>query len=456
MVAVGYGMAAHRYKLFPYGLIVNATSSFVAWRALEEDTLMNGVLLEEGDAPPKPTVRTLSPAAGQEAILVTGGPYQFMERCPTFGCLAWVIDRAGNVLHSWEVDYDRIVEGMSAFSGRVNPRNVYPVGMILEPDGSLYVTFHGRNIFPYQVGLARVAPDGSLDWVRYDFSHHWPHAGRDGRIFAPSMRLVEDLKQFAGTPIVTRCKTDVYDEGIRVYDGSGAVLKDYWISEIIARSDYPGLFYGVRDGCDPFHVNAVDVLTEAVAPHIPGATAGDLLVSIREPSAVALLDRDSGDIKRLVVGRTAAQHSTYFLPDGRVIAFDNQGGDRTKGGSRVVILDLVADTVKTVFPRTDTDPALLPFYADQRGHVDLSSDGRRALVATGDDSRILELDLASGAPLWSMEKTLSIRRFLDEHGVGAPHENAHFVAYGAYYVENPDFLKATAPEATQAGRAVPR
>ena len=56
-------------------------------------------------------------------------------------------------------------------------------------------------------------------------------------------------------------------------------------------------------------------------------------------------------MKYLVAGRTAAQHSPQFLPDGSVLVFDNMGGSRALGGSRVVRLDLVKGTARTIFPR---------------------------------------------------------------------------------------------------------
>ena len=56
------------------------------------------------------------------------------------------------------------------------------------------------------------------------------------------------------------------------------------------------------------------------------------------------------------------------------------GGERSRGGTRVVRLDLVKGTVETVFPRGNAED-LLPVESKVAGQIDVSSDGRRALVS---------------------------------------------------------------------------
>jgi hypothetical protein len=195
----------------------------------------------------------------------------------------------------------------------------------------------------------------------------------------------------------------------------------------------------VRDGCDPTHLNSIALLPRAMAGAIPGAAAGDLLVSLREANAVALLDAESGAVKYLVAGRTAAQHSPQFLPDGSVLAFDNLGGERSRGGSRVVRLDLVTGTSQTVFPRGESE--LLPVRSSTAGHLNVAENGERALVSITHQGRIVEIDVATGTPLWVYENTHELGAFLKANGIDAKTTRGRFATYGAYYVRNLDFLK---------------
>ncbi|MBL0000856.1 MAG: hypothetical protein IPO97_07465 [Sphingomonadales bacterium] len=108
-MAFTYGVATMMYQLFPYGIIMNAKAALSCTEGyIEEDDLFAGVMALDPKAPAKPVIATLDPDVGTEHLLVTGGPYEFMQRCPKFGCMAWVIDRKGKVLHSWEVDTDAL------------------------------------------------------------------------------------------------------------------------------------------------------------------------------------------------------------------------------------------------------------------------------------------------------------------------------------------------------------
>jgi hypothetical protein len=202
------------------------------------------------------------------------------------------------------------------------------------------------------------------------------------------------------------------------------------ITDMLIRNGYPGMIYSVRDDCDPIHLNSVDLVTPEIASHIPGASAGDLLVSLREQSAIMLFDPVSAKIKRIVAGRTAAQHSAKFLPDGTVLAFDNQGGSRSLGGSRIVRLNLVDGSAQTVFP-TKASRSVLPFFSVDGGTVVPSPDGRRAMISSKKESRDIEIDLATGRPLWSMTHVFDVGQLIKARGEPV---GGYFAAYGSYYL----------------------
>ena len=116
---------------------------------------------------------------------------------------------------------------------------------------------------------------------------------------------------------------------------------------------------------------------------------------------IAAIDGATHGIKWAVIGRTVRQHSPRVTPDGSILVFDNLGGDRETGGSRIVRLTYGEDTVETVFPGPDT-PEDINFWTRQVGHIDPHPDGSRALVSLTGQGRFLEIDLRRGRVLWEL------------------------------------------------------
>lgn len=429
-MAMLYGMMAMKYKLPPYAQVDHAIKAFEALGNMEDETLASSVNHIAEDETPKPSFTTLDPAAGKELLLVTGGPNQDAVHCPKFGCLAWIIDRSGKVLHSWPLPLDTLFEDVKdKFDGKTELLNFYPVGVQLQDDGSIIAAFHGRNIFPYTVGIARISWDGKVLWKRIDGAHHWMHNLPGGRIAAP-IQSQHPMKSFGDTMIDVRCKKVIYDEGVRIYAANGATEQTIMLKDALIRSDYPGLFYSLRDDCDPFHINSVDVVTPEIAPHITGAAVGDLLLSVREPSAIMLIDPKTETIKKIVSGRTAAQHSAHFLPDGTVVAFDNQGGSKKTGGSRIVRINLNDGSSRTIFPTAASKP-VLPFFSTDGSNVAVSPDGKRLMLSVKDESRDIEIDVGTGKALWVNKRVMDIAPFM---GKSDKPVAGYFKAYGTYFI----------------------
>ncbi len=442
MIAFAYGVATMQYRIFPYQLIMDARAAYQALRDEEDDALFAGVIALDPKATARPAIATLDPAAGTEHLLVTGGPFQFMQRCPKYGCMAWIIDRKGTVSHSWEVDTDQLFGDLPKLSGRPFVRNMYPSGVALDRDGSLVMVFQARNTFPAQVGIAKVDRNGKLLWKRWDQNHHWPIVERDGTIYAPYMHLANNLEYFGHTPIKARCPSGrVKLEGIAIYGPDGKPKRRIEISEHLISSNYPGLLYSLRDGCDPVHLNWIEVVNAAAAAKIPGVDEGDLLVSLRESGTIGIVDKDGGDFKMKSTGRTAGQHSPRFLPDGTLLVFDNKGGNRAQGGSRIVKLNLVTGAIETIFPR-DGDTRQLPFFSEIAGHIDVSADGRRALITSYEPGRSFEIDIATGRPLWSYVSNFDIAPYLKLQGINAKTSRAVQQLWGVYYVTDENLRSA--------------
>jgi outer membrane protein assembly factor BamB len=435
-----FGAATYQLQIFPYPLFRDAKLAWDAWVQVSNQHMPAGLIAFALAPGNDPVARRVDPAAGDEYVLVTGGPYELMDHCPKFGCMAWITDRMGRIVHVWNVNLDELWDGLKNVSGDVSTLSITPIGMALEADGSLVVTFQGNNTFPFAIGIAKFDRDGHILWKRFDNSHHWPAVDGEGRIYTPYATFPKETVYVGSSAIELKCATGrPAMDGIRVLSPDGNTLRDIPVMQSFVDSGYVGMFYGLRDGCDPTHLNSIALVTDEVAKHLPGTKAGDLLVSLREPSAIAILDGVTGRVERAVSGITAAQHNPQFLPDGSVLAFDNLGGSKALGGSRLARVNLLTGASQTIFP-LGHEIGLLPFSSTVAGTVKVSRDGRRALIADSEQGRIIEIDIATGKVLWIYENVHDMEPFLKARHIKASSTRGRFWVYGAYYVQGAGFL----------------
>ncbi|HLR85946.1 MAG TPA: arylsulfotransferase family protein, partial [Nocardioidaceae bacterium] len=177
---------------------------------------------------------------------------------------------------------------------------------------------------------------------------------------------------------------------------SGEVLLEWNASEHVPVSDtYAELDEDADVPFDWFHVNSV------------GADdAGGLLLSARNTHAVYYIDRETGELRWVLGGKSsdftmtdettfAWQHDARWTRDGMLSLFDNQAAPSPKEESRAIVLDLDEEqgTVELVHERTNPEP----IRAFSQGNAQVLDDGA-TLVGWGSGSRITEFD-AGGEPM---------------------------------------------------------
>lgn len=442
-----WGVAATTWNIFPHRQIMHVQAGIDAWGKIEDTKMPGHVIPPETTAQGPDPVTSYSDISQGDLILMTGGFFFRQDLCPKFGCMAYVMDRTGKVLHTWEADPAALFTpaDFKGFTGYPDPRNLDLQGVDIDSDGNLVVTFQGRNVFPYQVGIGKFDWNGKLLWMRVDNSHHWPKVGADNRIYVPIARITKDETTVAGTVEPLKCKNGaVFQEGVQILSPEGTVVKQFWMDDVVRKSDVQGLAYSVRNDCDPYHVNAVDLLNAAAVARLPGTKVGDLALSLRASSAVVVLDPDSGIVRRIIKGPMVAQHSVRVLPDGQFAVFDNLGGIDTAKGTRVLALDPATSAGHTIFPRDKNAPGG-DLYSDAQGEINFSSDGSRVLVAETLGGRVFEVDVATGKALWQFDSISDMAPYLGMigEGDGKPHFY-RIQTQGARYVSRADFDRMSA------------
>lgn len=443
-LAFVWGVSSTTWNIFPHRQIGRVLAGIDAWGKFEDDRLPLYALTPEPGATQSDPATFYADTGSDDLLLVTEGFYFRQDLCPEFGCIALLMTHEGKVVHTWQYDPERLLtdEDFAKFKGQRLLTNLNVQGVDLDQDGNLIVVFQGKNLFPYQVGMAKFSWDGALQWLRIDNSHHWPKVGPDGRIYTPIARIVSDDKTVAGTVEELKCKNGaVFQEGVQIVASDGTELKRFWMDDVVQASGMQGLAYSVRNDCDPFHVNGIDLLNDAAAKLIPGTKAGDLLVSLRSSSSLVVMDPEDGHIKRVIYGPMVAQHSPRVLPDGRFALFDNMGGIDVKKGTRVLAINPATGEDETLFPRLAGQPGE-DLFSKEQGEVNFSSDGTRMMVAETLGGRVFEVETATGRPLSRIDMISDMRPFYDRLGETPPETTfTRIQAQGVRYVAAADVAR---------------
>ena len=383
-----------------------------------------------------------------DPVLVKGDAGTFLEHCPApSGCLAVEYSRSGSVSRAWPFRPEEIARANIAPESDYpyehpigwSPLDAYAFSVALYPNGDLLVVLQLYHSHPYGGGIARVAPDGQPRWYRKDYSHHVGHIVDENLALVPALRRDRSQIEYqipvegGSRKIELRCQGQILEDVVNFVGGGGELLDQIPVLDAIAESRYGAALWPRPHACDPTHLNFVHVLG-ADAGGADDIAPGDLVVSLRNLNAFAILDKNDHRLKKLVRGSFTRQHGVRHLDNARFIMYDNLGSDGVNGPSRLLIVDLATNEETAVFPNDDTPAHLRRWFTPYSGQFDISPDGRRALIADVHDGRAFEIRLADG-------KVLNVFRHLHDLSKlpDFPHaltERAWFFSLHAIYYAN--------------------
>ena len=415
LTVFAYGVLVGAYQVFPYRMIADGIKTgLTLFDTPEQEDVYNltGFSEVSPDKAAANRIRFMAGARLHGSLLWYGGRFQFLDLCPGDGCLAVEYTATGDVAHVWPYRPAALEQAAQAaaldeFPYELSPafsfaRDVYPVGIAVYPNRDLLVTFHSFQSFPFIGGVARIDSDGRPVWFRRDYSHHWPQLLDDDTSLVPGLLLADEDISFEiaeGYPVSVDCVYDrPYLDTVTVIDGQGRLLKRVNLVDILLKSPFAPLLRHTFNPCDPLHLNyAVRLGPDAGGTW--GMAPGDLVVSLRNLNAFAILDRESFRLKRLVRGSFFQQHAVTHLEGSTFLLFDNQGSDGQNGPSRLLKIDLASGRETTVFPNAGTPEFLRDLFTDESGKIDLSPDRQRAIAVFTRTGIAVEVRLADGAAL---------------------------------------------------------
>ena len=461
LASFAYGCLVGRYNLFPFSVLSDGVKTLRTMHELHKkiDASRFAHFAEVPlDSAAANRFEFVAGDALSGPVLWQGGRYQFLDHCPDWGCLAVEFTATGQVAHAYPFRFNELEQAANAARSDEFPyerpptasfaRDVKVSGISRYANGDLLVVFWRDSAFPYGAGVARIDRAGHPVWFRRDYSHHWPHIDEDGVALVPGLLVGSESISFerARRTITLKCRYGrPYLDTVGIINGNGQLLKRINLLDALRASPFAhimlstsepkphGVFHKASP-CDPFHLNFVHRLRDD-AGGAWGLAPGDLVASIRNLSAFAILDGETGRVKRLVRGSFLYQHSVLHLTGATFLMFDNHGGGAVHGPSRLLMIDLADGRETTIFPNDKTPEPLRNLFAFNRGQIDISPDRQRAMVAFTQEGMTVEVRLADGAVLnvfHSLHDVSSLEQFPEERKQRA----AVLYTGGLYYIHN--------------------
>ena len=305
---------------------------------------------------------------------------------------AHLIGMDGRVVHEWRRPYSAIWNDQAAVKKPQPDQVILWDKARLLPNGDLLAIYAAAGDTPWGYGMVKLDRDSNVIWTYLDHTHHDFDIAPDGRIFALtngfSSEQIDGLGKF-DTPFL--------EDFVVVLSPDGKELKKVSVTRALAKSRYKLLHLAIPSYAlsDPLHTNSVQYITADLAKNFPFAKVGDLLISFRDISAVAVLSLDREELVWATRGPWLWQHDASLLPNGHITLFDNLGGFRAGNSARVLEVDPRTGGIAWSYQGDDAHP----FHSPLRSSAETLPNGN-VLITESDGGRLFEVTRA-GEIVWS-------------------------------------------------------
>lgn len=343
----------------PSRQIVTATKLVKSVRRIYKDNLreLNGLPLKSHREKPLIYLSDRAP----RGYRVIYGVFDFQRT--RHGAI--LLDPDGNVLNVWQISQE-IVPWRHP-----EDANVYPHGFEIAPDGSIVTAFdEGASLIKFDYC-------GNVVWGAKIASHHSISSDGDGDIWTWG-----DPK---GHPAGNWLMKIDYETGkiLKMIDMLQVMKKNPLIDIFGILQDYDGNWLYPNDPGFAWHTNDVEALPRELAQYYPMFKAGDLLVSLRQPDLIFVLDPETLKVKWWREGLARRPHDPDWNDDGTITIFNNNTHRRYSN-----ILELNPATMAF---DVAVDGKSYQFYSAIRGkHQRLPGGGY--LITSSDQGRVFEVD----------------------------------------------------------------
>ena len=300
---------------------------------------------------------------------------------------AYLVDMDGNVVFTWSAPFENVWP---------HAKHIHYVGTELAgstmlgkakllPNGDLLAVYEGIGDTPYGYGLAKIDRHGKAVWTYDDNMHHDLYIDKEnGNIYGLSHALV-DNHPLDSDDIMRRVLMDT----IVTLSPQGKELDRLPVIDAFLNSPYRLLLTSqiVNQEWDVMHTNSIVKLEPSMAAAFPLFKPGQLLVSVRNPSILAVVDPKTRAVVWAYGGLWKHQHSARFLPNGHILLFDNECYEvDQRTNSCIVEFDPNRLAVAWSYEGSVENP----FFSKEGGSVERLPNGN-SLILEAHRSRIFEV-----------------------------------------------------------------
>jgi hypothetical protein len=287
---------------------------------------------------------------------------------------ALLIDAGGRLLWRWRHPFERAFPGLAPTADSSFWRRVRPL-----PEGDLLVLVQGA-------GILRLDRHSRVSWRSPMPAYNDLSALEDGRV----LTLTKEAGRLAALP----ARGEVLEDFLVELDAAGRQRSRVSILRALLASPWTEWVPRQGAGADLLHTNTVQPLDGSHAARHPAFGAGNVLLSLREIDALAVIDPRTGTMPWALRGSWKRQHQPLLLPTGDLALFDNRGGK--DGGSRVLVIDPLDGAERWQYPPAGEPP----LRSEQAGSLQLLANGN-LLVVESQSGRAFEL-APDGEIVWEL------------------------------------------------------
>lgn len=296
---------------------------------------------------------------------------------------AFLMDNNGNVIHEWGLPFGEVWPEPRHARMFEPDKLVYWRHAWLFPNGDVLAIYEGSFQTPYGVGMAKVNKDSELIWKSEVNGHHDMDIDEDGNIYVLKHDYVRN----------EQTRLPFIRDGIAVLSPEGSTLMEVDLYQKLLDSGFGNILDLEYD--DPMHANNLELLDEGIAGKFPMFNKGDILISLRNPDAVFVLDGKTFEPKWDMQGVSVMQHDPDFLDNGMIRIFDNQGNRGKPGGvSRLIDIDPSSNSIVWEYTGTEQEP----FATLMRGSQQ-QLPGGNVLITESNNGRLFEIT-SEGEVVW--------------------------------------------------------
>ncbi len=223
----------------------------------------------------------------------------------------------GTPVHRWRMPFERAFPGQPTSAETPFFRRAHVL-----PGGHLIAIYQGG-------GMVRLDAESQVQWAAPGGFFNDFFVTEDDEVWAV-------VKEARSLPDV-RDGEEILEDKLRLLDAvTGEAHRELSILRLLLASRFRDVLEPLGETADILHSNTVQVLGAEAEGH-PLFAPGQLLISMREISTVAVLDPLAETVVWAQRGPWHMQHEPTLQTNGNILLFDNRGG--SGGRARVVEVD---------------------------------------------------------------------------------------------------------------------